>query len=81
MLFRLNLSAEPLRVGQTSNAVGLRVLDARGVALHADTKTLAQIERLLVGQAELPCELVHPDPLACHLHLSNGNARSPRLTP
>jgi hypothetical protein len=37
----------------TANAISLLLLDARGVALDADPELDAQIERFLVGEAEL----------------------------
>jgi hypothetical protein len=41
-------AAEPLRVGETAHAVGLRILDARGVALDADPQPFAEIKGFLV---------------------------------
>jgi hypothetical protein len=64
---RLRRPPQPFGVGQPPHAVGLSVLDAGGVALHADAQTFAEVERLLVGEPELPCQLVDPDPLGCHL--------------
>jgi hypothetical protein len=37
----------------TADAVGLLLLDARGVALDANPELQAQIERFFVGKAEL----------------------------
>ncbi|HEU5447443.1 MAG TPA: hypothetical protein VFW57_00360 [Acidimicrobiia bacterium] len=51
--FGLGGAAEPLRVGETAHAVGLRVLDARGVALNSDPQALAEIKGFLVGKPEL----------------------------
>src|SRR5205085_3186446 len=62
---------ETLRVGETAHAVGLRILDARGVALHADPQAVAQIKGFLVGQPELTRQLVDPDPLVRHLRSAN----------
>jgi hypothetical protein len=42
-------SAKTLGVGETAHAVGLRVLDARGVALYADPQAFAEIKGFLVG--------------------------------
>jgi hypothetical protein len=37
----------------TADAVGLLLLDARGVALYSDPKLQAEIESFFVGEAEL----------------------------
>src|SRR5439155_24809013 len=60
------LALEPLAFGLATDAVGLGILDARGVALHPDPERGTKIERLLVGEPELACQLVDPDPL-CQL--------------
>ncbi len=62
LLGGLDVAAESLSVGLAPDAVGLRVLDARRVALDTDPERDAEVERLLVGEAELACELVDPDP-------------------
>jgi hypothetical protein len=49
----LSGSAKALGVGEAADAVGLRVLDARGVALDADPQALAEIKGFLVGQPKL----------------------------
>src|SRR5205085_2902531 len=54
-------TAEALAVGLAPDAVSLGVLDARGMALDPDPQGLAEVERLLVGQAELAGELVDTD--------------------
>jgi hypothetical protein len=46
----LDVAPDPQRVSLAASAVGLRVLDARRVALHPDAEVEAQIERLLVGE-------------------------------
>jgi hypothetical protein len=53
-------------VGLAADTVGLGILDARGMALHADAQCGTQVEGLFVGEAELLGELVHPD-LRCHV--------------
>jgi hypothetical protein len=45
----LGRATKALGVRETAHAVGLRVLDARGVAFHADPQTLAEIKGFLVG--------------------------------
>jgi hypothetical protein len=55
------LAPEPLGVGQTPDAVGRRVVDARRVALHADLEPLGEVEHHLVLDAELSCQLVDAD--------------------
>jgi hypothetical protein len=52
-LFGLYVASQPLALGLTAGAVGLRLLDARRMTLYADTERDAQIECFLVGQAEL----------------------------
>src|SRR5439155_11563240 len=61
-LLRLHLSPQAVAVGLPPHPVGLGVLDARRVALHADPERFAEVERLLVGEPELACKLVDPDP-------------------
>jgi hypothetical protein len=48
----------------------LGVLDARRVALDPDAEANAEVERLLVGEAQLSCELVDPD-LLCQVLLQS----------
>src|SRR5207302_10722404 len=72
-LLGLGLALQSLALGLAADAVSLGVLDARRVALDADSERAAQIERLLVGEPELPRQLVDPDPsrqLACSTLLS-----------
>jgi hypothetical protein len=64
-------ASETLGVGETAHAVGLRILDARGVALDADPQAFAEIEGFLVGKPELSRQLVDPDPLVRHLRSNN----------
>ena len=45
----LDRAAQALLVGPTADAVGLLLLDARGVALDADPELEAQIKRFFVG--------------------------------
>jgi hypothetical protein len=60
-LFGLDRPAETLTVGLAAGAVGLRVLDGGRVALHTHPEGQAEVERLLVRQAELMGKLVDPD--------------------
>jgi hypothetical protein len=39
----LHRTAQALGVGQAPDAVGLSILDARGMALHADAQALAEV--------------------------------------
>jgi hypothetical protein len=52
---------EALTLGLAPDAVRLGFLDAGGMALDADPHRQAQLETFFVGQAELACQLVHPD--------------------
>ena len=61
---RLRLADQAFTLGLTANAVGLRLHDARGVALDADPQTVAEVDCLFVAEAQLASEFVHPD-LAC----------------
>ena len=54
-LLGLDLSPQALAVGLAADPVGLGILDARRVALHADPELFAEVERLLVGEPELTC--------------------------
>src|SRR5581483_11081663 len=67
----LGRATKALGVGETAHAVSLRILDARGVALHTDPQTLAEIKGFLVGKPELSRQLVDPDPLVRHLRSAN----------
>jgi len=58
---RRHLASQPLGVGLAADAIGLRVLDRGGVALHPDTQGYAEVQRLFVGEPELTGELVDPD--------------------
>jgi hypothetical protein len=60
-LVRLNGAPDTECVGLASGAVGLGILDAGRMALDTDPEIDAEIERLLVGEPELPCQLVDPD--------------------
>jgi hypothetical protein len=46
---RLNGTAKSLLVGLAADAVGLLLLDARGVALYPDPKLDAEVKRFFVG--------------------------------
>jgi hypothetical protein len=59
------VATEPFGVGQTADAVGRGVVDARRVALHADLELLGEIEHHLVLDAELSRQLVDADLLRC----------------
>jgi hypothetical protein len=61
------LAAQALRVGETTDAIGRRVVDARRVALHADLELIGELEHGGVLDAELPRQLVDPDLLRRHL--------------
>ena len=55
------LADQPFAFGLAADAVGLRLDDARGVALHPDPQRFAEVERLLVRQPELSGQLVDAD--------------------
>ena len=59
------VATEPFGVGQTADAVGRGVVDARRVALDADLELLGEIEHHLVLDAELSRQLVDADLLRC----------------
>jgi hypothetical protein len=61
LLLGLDVATKTVAVGLAADAVGLRVLDARGVALGLDAEISAEIQRFLVGEAELTSKLVDPD--------------------
>jgi hypothetical protein len=46
-------------VGLAPHSIGLRLLDARGVALHPDAELFAKIEELFVGEPQLFGQLVY----------------------
>ncbi len=52
---------QPVALGPPPHAVGLRLFDARRVALDADAERDREIERLLVGHPELFGQLVEAD--------------------
>jgi hypothetical protein len=62
------IANQAVALGPSAHAVALGLLDARGMALDADAERDREVERLLVGEAELLGELVHPD-LACHVRV------------
>ena len=62
VLGRLDVAAEAFTVGLAADAISLRVLDAGRMALDTDPERDAEVERLLIGEPELACELVDPDP-------------------
>ncbi len=49
----LDGAAQTLLIGLTADAIGLLLLDARGVALDPDAQLQAEVERFFVGEAEL----------------------------
>ena len=55
----LLLAANAELVRLAAHPVGLRLLDARGVALHPDAELLAKVEELFVGEPQLLCQLVY----------------------
>jgi hypothetical protein len=57
-LFGLFVADQTVALGTTSNAVGLRLDDGRGVALDVDAHRQTQVDGLFVGEAELFGELV-----------------------
>lgn len=63
------LTDEAVAFSATANPICLRLLDARGVALHSDAECYREVEGLFVGEAELFGELMDPD-LACHVLVS-----------
>jgi hypothetical protein len=76
--FGLRRPAEALGISEAAHTIGLRVLDTRGVALDSDPQAFAEIKGFLVGQPELSCQLVHPDPLVRHLCSANPFQRVAR---
>ncbi len=48
-------------LGIAASTIGLRTLDARRMAPHADSQRKAEVQRLLVAHTELFCQLVHTD--------------------
>ncbi len=50
---RLGLADETLPLGLAADAVGLRLHDARGVALDADPQAVAEVDCLFVAEAQL----------------------------
>ena len=65
-LFGLDVALQTLPLGLAAHPVGLSFLDARGMALDADAEGDAEVECLLVGEAELLGELMDSD-LSCHV--------------
>ena len=65
-LFGLDVALQTLPLGLAAHPVGLSFLDARGVALDTDAEGDAEVECLLVGEAELLGELMDSD-LSCHV--------------
>lgn len=60
-LDRRDRPAKSVTVRLPADAVGLSVLNRRGVALDADPELDAEVERFLVGQPELSAKLVDAD--------------------
>jgi len=58
---------EALGICQAADAVGRRLVDARGVALHAELELLGEFEHDGVLDAQLSRQLVDPDLLRSHL--------------
>jgi hypothetical protein len=54
-LLGLGVAAQTLAIRLPADAVGLGVLDARGMALDPDAQVQAEVERFFVGEAELAC--------------------------
>lgn len=67
--FGLMGSYEPLSLSLTSNSIGLSILNAGRMAGDADAHRQAELEALLVGKAELSCQLVYPDLLGQSVRL------------
>jgi hypothetical protein len=74
---RLHGTAQAVAVSLPTDAVGLRVLDRRGVALHADPKLKAKVERFFVCQSQLAGKLVDAD-LLRQLALRSSLRDAPR---
>ena len=60
-LAKIDTASGSVAVSLATDAIGLRILDARGVALDADTELDAQVQRLFVGEPQFSGELVNPD--------------------
>ncbi len=75
-LLRLLVADQAFALRLATDPVGLGLLDARGVGLDADAEVHAEIERLLVGEAELLRELVDAD-LSCQGRLPSPSGLSP----
>ena len=58
-LVGLGGASEALGVGKAAHTISLRVLDARGVALHPDAELFAKVEELFVGEPQLLGQLVY----------------------
>jgi hypothetical protein len=69
-LFRGDVAAQALGIRLSTDAVCLRVLDRGRVTLDPDTEGYTEVQRLFVGEPELPRELVDPDLLG-HLLLGS----------
>ncbi len=61
LLFGLHVAAESFALGLPADAIGLLVLDARGVTLDTDPEIDAEVECFFVRESELTSELVDPD--------------------
>lgn len=61
LLLGLLGALEALTLRLPANAIRLGIFDARRMAGDSNTHRQAQLEPLLVGEAQLLCELVHPD--------------------
>jgi len=60
---------QTLRVGETADAIGRRLVDARRVALDADLELLGEVEHDRVLDAQLSRQLVDPDLLGSQSRL------------
>jgi len=76
--FGLDGTTQALVVGLATDAVGLGILDRRGVTLDPDAQGHAEVECLLVRQSELSCQLVDADLLrqGCLRSFSSFRARA-----
>jgi hypothetical protein len=52
---------QPVAFCPPPDAVGLRLFDARGVAGHAYPHRQGEVKAFFICEAELACQLVHPD--------------------
>src|SRR5204862_1815750 len=74
-LFGLLVADQAVTLRATTDAIGLSLLDRRGMALHPDPERDGEVESLFVGEAELFGELMDPD-LSCHVRVQPFVGRS-----